>query len=123
MTMTTTMNTLTDHQRKLLQAILDGKTIVGVVSREPYSQQDLLAAVARPPTSLAIKPDTVHRFIPVLKMPAGSIYMAEGKIDFASAVNPDFNGMKTSCDKLAGVLYVELEPDTMRLVKAEMVKP
>jgi hypothetical protein len=30
--------------------------------------------------------------------------------------------MKTSCDKLAGVLYVELEPDTMRLVKAEMVK-
>ena len=120
--MTTTMNTLTDHQRKLLQAILDGKTIVGVVSREPYSTQDLLAAVARQPTSLAIKPDTVHRFIPVLKMPAGSIYMAEGKIDFASAVNPDFNGMK-SCDKLAGVLYVELEPDTMRLVKAEMVTP
>jgi hypothetical protein len=116
------MTTLTDHQRKLLQAILDGKTIVGVVSREPYSAQDLLAAVARQPTSLAIKPSPVHRFIPVLKMPAGSIYMAEGKIDFASAVNPDFNGMKTSCDKLAGVLYVELEPDTMRLVKAEMVK-
>lgn len=120
--MTATMNTLTDHQRKLLQAILDGKTIVGVVSREPCSTQDLLAAVARQPASLAIKPDTVHRFIPVLKMPAGSIYMAEGKIDFASAVNPDFNGMK-SCDKLAGALYVELEPDTLKIIKAEMVTP
>ena len=116
------MTTLTDHQRKLLQAILDGKTIIGVVSREPYSAQDLLAAVARQPASLAIKPDSVHRFIPVLKMPAGSIYMAEGKIDFASAVNPDFNGMK-SCDKLAGVLWLEIEPDTMKVVKAEMVKP
>lgn len=116
------MITLTTHQRELLQAVLDGKTIVGVVSREPYSAQDLLAAVARQPASLAIKPATVHRFIPVLKMPAGSIYMTEGKVDFASAVNPDFNGMK-SCDKLAGVLYVELEPDTMTLVKAEMVKP
>lgn len=116
------MTALTDHQRKLLQAILDGKTIIGVVSREPYSPQDLLAAVARQPTSLAIKPAPVHRFIPVFKMPAGSIYMAEGKIDFASAVNPDFNGMK-SCDKLAGVMYVEIEPDTMKLVKAEMVTP
>ena len=116
------MTTLTDHQRKLLQAILDGKTIVGVVSREPYNQQDLLAAVARQPTSLAIKPAPVHRFMPVFKMPAGSIYIAEGKIDFASAVNPDFNGMK-SCDTLAGVLHVEIEPDTMTLVKVEMVKP
>ena len=123
MTTTTNMTTLTDNQRNLLQAILDGKTIIGVVSREPYSTQDLLAAVARQPASLAIKPASVHRFIPVLKMPAGSIYMAEGKIDFASAVNPGFNGMQSSCDRLAGVLYVEIEPDTMKLVKAEMVTP
>ena len=116
------MITLTDHQRKLLQAILDGKTIVGVVSREPYNQQDLLAAVARQPTSLAIKPAPVHRFMPVFKMPAGSIYISEGKIDLESAKNPDFNG-KTQGDKLAGVLHVEIEPDTMTLVKVEMVKP
>ena len=167
------MTTLTTHQRELLQAVLDGKELVGVVSDTPHNSQDLLHAIARQPTSLKIKtedknaevkmntmkdilqaiidgkqlltaggspiehktalnylsrgltvtirPETVHRFVPVFKMPAGSIYMAEGKIDFASAVNPDFNGMK-SCDKLAGVLWLEIEPDTMKLVKAEMVK-
>ena len=118
----TAMVNLTTHQRELLQAVLDGKELVGVVSGTPHDSQDLLHAIARQPTSLKVKPDTVHRFIPVLKMPAGSIYMAEGKIDFASAVNPGFNGMQSSCDRLAGVLYVELELDTMRLVKAEMVK-
>ena len=115
------MTTLTTHQRELLQAVLDGKELVGVVSGTPYDSQNLLHAIARQPTSLKIKPDTVHRFVPVFKMPAGSIYMAEGKIDFASAVDPDLNGMR-SCDKLAGVLHVEIEPDTMKLVKAEMVK-
>ena len=115
------MTILTTHQRELLQAVLDGKELVGVVSGTPHNSQDLLHAIARQPTSLKIKPDTVHRFVPMFKMPAGSIYMAEGKIDFASAVNPDFNGMK-SCDKLAGVLWLEIEPDTMKLVKAEMVK-
>ena len=115
------MITLSTHQRELLQAVLDGKELVGAVSGTAYDSQDLLHAIARQPTSLKIKPDTVHRFVPMFKMPAGSVYMAEGKIDFASAVNPDFNGMK-SCDKLAGVLWLEIEPDTMKLVKAEMVK-
>ena len=168
------MTTLTTHQRELLQAVLDGKELVGVVSGTAYDSQDLLHAIARQPTSLKIKtedknaevkmntmkdilqaiiegkqlltaggspidhktalnylsrgltvtirPETVHRFVPVFKMPAGSVYMSEAKVDLESAKNPGFNG-KTSYDKLAGVLHVEIEPTTMTLVKVEMVMP
>ena len=116
------MTTLTTHQRELLQAVLDGKELVGVVSDTPYDPQDLLHAIARQPTSLKIKPETVHRFVPVFKMPAGSIYMSEAKVDLQNAKDPDFNG-KAGFDNLAGVLHVEIEPDTMTLVKVEMMKP
>ena len=116
------MTTLTTHQRELLQAVLDGKELVGVVSDTPYDPQDLLHAIARQPTSLKVKPETVHRFVPVFKMPAGSVYMSEAKVDLESAKNPDFNG-KTQSDKLAGVLHVEIDPTTMTLVKVEMVRP
>ncbi len=116
------MTTLSTHQRELLQAVLDGKELVGVVSDTPYDPQGLLHAIARQPTSLKIKPATVHRFIPVFKMPAGSIYMSEAKVDLESAKNPGFNG-KAPFDNLAGVLHVEIEPTTMTLVKVEMVKP
>ena len=54
-------------------------------------------------------------------MPAGSVYMSEAKVDLESAKNPDFNG-KARFVSLAGVLHVEIEPDTIKLVKAEMVK-
>ena len=110
------MNTMKD----ILQAIIDGKQLLAA-GNIPIDHKTALNYLSRGLT-VTIRPDTVHRFVPVLKMPAGSIYMAEGKIDFASAVNPDFNGMK-SCDKLAGVLHVEIEPTTMTLVKVEMVKP
>ena len=116
------MTTLTTHQRELLQAVLDGKELVGVVSDTPHNSQDLLHAIARQPTSLKIKPETVHRFVPVFQMPAGSIYIAEGKIDLESAKDPAHNG-KARFDSLAGVLHVEIEPTTMALVKVEMVKP
>ena len=89
--------------------------------RQPY---EVLAEISRrefPPERYRVKPDTVHRFVPVFKMPAGSIYMNEGKIDLESAKNPDLNG-KAPLETLAGVLRVEIEPDTMTLVKVEMVK-
>ena len=116
------MITLTTHQRELLQAVLDGKELVGVVSDTPHDSQDLLHAIARQPTSLKIKPDTVHRFVPVFKRLAGGIYMTEGKIVLESAKDPAHNG-KSPLDELAGVWHVEIEPDTMTLVKVEMVKP
>ena len=116
------MTTLTTHQRELLQAALDGKELVGVVSGTPYNSQDLLHAIARQPASLKIKPDTVHRFVPVFKMPAGSVYMSEAKVNLESAKDPAHNG-KTQSDTLACVLHVEIEPTTMTLVKVEMVKP
>ena len=167
------MITLCTHQRELLQAVLDGKELVGVVSDTPYDSQGLLHAIARQPTSLKIKtedknaevkmntmkdilqaiiegkpllaaggipighktalnylsrgltvtirPDTVHRFVPVFKMPAGSIYIAEGKAALESAKDPAYNGGNRS-DKLAGVLHVEIEPTTTTLVKVEMVR-
>lgn len=90
--------------------------------RQPYG---VLAEISRrefPPESYRIKPNTVHRFVPVFKMPAGSVYMSEAKVDLESAKNPDFNG-KTQSDTLAGVLHVEIDPTTMTLVKVEMVKP
>ena len=115
------MTTLTTHQRELLQAVLDGKELVGVVSDTPHNSQDLLHAIARQPTSLKIKPDTVHHFVPVFKMSAGSIFMNEAKIDLESAKDPALNG-KAPLETLAGVLHVEIEPATMTLVKVEMVK-
>lgn len=51
------MTILTTHQRELLQAVLDGKELVGVVSDTPHNSQDLLHAIARQPTSLKIKPE------------------------------------------------------------------
>ena len=116
------MTTLTTHQRALLQAVLDGKELVGVVSDTPYDPQGLLHAIARQPTSLKVKPETVHRFVPVFKMPAGSVYMSEAKVDLESAKYPGFNG-KAPFDNLTGVLHVEIEPATMTPVKVEMVKP
>ena len=90
--------------------------------RQPYG---VLAEISRrefPPERYRVKPDTVHRFVPVFKMPAGSIYMSEAKVDLESAKNPGFNG-KAPFDNLAGVLHVEIEPTTMTLVKVEMVGP
>ena len=116
------MTTLTTHQRELLQALLDGKELVGVISDTPHNSQDLLHAIARQPTSLKIKPETVHRFVPVFKMPDGSVYMNEATFDLESAKDPALNG-KAPLETLAGVLHVEIEPTTMTIVKVEMVKP
>ena len=91
------------------------------IRRQPYG---VLAEISRrklPPERYRIKPETVHRFVPVFKMPAGSIYIAEGKIDLESAKDPAPNG-KAPLETLAGVLHVEIESTTMTLVKVEMVK-
>lgn len=57
------MANLTTHQRELLQAVLDGKELVGVVSGTPYDSQDLLHAIARQPTGLKIKTEDKMRRI------------------------------------------------------------
>ena len=106
--------------KDILQAIIDGKQLLAA-GNIPIDHKTALNYLSRG-LAVTIRPDTVHRFMPVFKMPAGSIYIAEGKIDLESAKNPDFNG-KTQGDTLAGVLHVEIEPTTMTLVKVEMVKP
>ena len=54
-------------------------------------------------------------------MPAGTIYLAEGKCDKHAAYDPAYNGTSTG-DKLAGVLCVEIDPDTLELVSVKMEK-
>ena len=106
--------------KDILQAIIDGKQLL-TAGGVPIDHKIAISYLSRGLT-VTIQPDTVHRFVPVFKMPAGSVYMSEAKVDLESAKDPAHNG-KTQSDKLAGVLHVEIEPTTMTLVKVEMVKP
>ena len=106
--------------KDILQAIIDGKQLLAA-GGVPIDHKTALSYLSRGLT-VTIQPDTVHRFVPVLKMPAGTIYMAEGKIDLESAKDPAYSG-KAWSDKLAGVLHVEIEPTTMTLVKVELMRP
>lgn len=112
----TTLNTET---RKILQAILDGETLVnhaGVKINHRTALQELLSHHV-----VKVKQHPIQRFIPVIRMPAGTIYISEGKCDKNAAYDPGFNGTSTG-DKLAGVLCVEIDPDTLELVSVKMEK-
>ena len=76
--------------KDILQAIIDGKQLLAA-GNIPIDHKTALNYLSRG-LAVTIQPDTVHRFMPVFKMPAGSIYIAEGKIVLESAKNPDFNG-------------------------------
>jgi hypothetical protein len=106
--------------KEILQAIINGKQLLAA-SGAPIDHKTALSYLSQG-LPVTIQPDTVRRFVPVFKMPAGSIYMGEGKIYLQNAKDPDFNG-KAEFDTLAGVLLVEIEPTTMTLVKVVMLKP
>ena len=106
--------------KDILQAIIEGKQLLAA-GGVPIDHKTALSYLSRG-LAVTVQPDTVHRFVPVFKMPAGSIYMSESKVDLRSAKDSAYNG-KTPTDTLAGVLHVEIEPTTMTLVKVEMVKP
>ena len=112
----TTLNT---QAREILQAILDGETLVnhaGVKINHYTALQELVSRHV-----VKVKQRPVQRFIPVIRMPAGTIYISEGKCDKNAAYAPGFNGTSTG-DKLAGVLCVEIDPDTLELVSVKMEK-
>ena len=106
--------------KDILQAIIDGKQLL-TAGGVPIDHKIAISYLSRGLT-VTIQPDTVHRFIPVFKMPAGSIYMGEVKFDLERAKDPAHNGKAPFDNTLAGVLHVEIEPTTMTLVKVEMVK-
>lgn len=112
----TTLNT---QAREILQAILDGETLVnhaGVKINHRTALQELMSHHV-----VKVKQHPVQRFIPVIRMPAGTIYIAEGKCVKIIAYDPELNGTSTG-DKLAGVLCVEIDPDTLELVSVKMEK-
>ena len=106
--------------KDILQAIIDGKQLLAA-GGVPIDHKTAISYLSRG-LAVTVQPETVHRFVPVFKMPAGSVYMSVAKVDLESAKDPAHNG-KARFDSLAGVLHVEIEPDTMTLVKVEMVKP
>ena len=111
--------TLDTHTREILQAMLDGKQLVNHAGVKVNHYSALQALASR--HLIKVKPHPVKRFIPVIRMPAGTIYLAGGKCDKSAAYDPAYNGT-TIGDKLAGVLCVEIDPDTLELVSVKMEK-
>jgi 4-hydroxyphenylpyruvate dioxygenase-like putative hemolysin len=112
----TTLNT---QAREILQAILDGETLVnhaGVKINHYSALQELVSCHV-----VKVKQRPVQRFIPVIRMPAGTIFIAEGKCDKDAAYDPRFNWTSPG-DKLAGVLCVEIDHDTLELASVKMEK-
>ena len=112
----TTLNT---QAREILQAILDGETLVnhaGVKINHYSALQELASRHV-----VKVKQRPVQRFIPVIRMPAGTVYISEGKCAKSIAYDPELNGTSIG-DRLAGVLHVEIDPDTLELVSVKMEK-
>lgn len=112
----TTLNT---QAREILQAILDGETLVNHAGVKINYHSALQELVSRHVVKVKQRP--IQRFIPVIRMPSGNIYIAEGKCDKNATYDPEFNGTGIG-DKLAGVLCVEIDPDTLELVSVKMEK-
>lgn len=115
---------------ELIRAVLDGKTVQRRCLDGWYDMPatagtvaDLAAWSEHVPT-LRIKPEPFVRWLPVLKMPGGSTVLVSGRISKKDASNP-YNfprGEWNQNDKLVGVLRIELDPDTLDVVKAETEK-
>ena len=67
------------------------------------------------------KPASIERFIPVLRMGAGTLVLTEAKTDRKYAVDDQYNGRGPS-EKQAGVLHVKIHPETLELVSATLEK-
>lgn len=107
---------------EILRAIADGKSIryMGkdgptVLSAEGAMRHLLNNGAAH----LQVQPEPIQRFIPVHRMPAGSLVMTEAKTDRRYAIDDAYNGRGKS-EKQVGVLCVKIDPDTLELVSAKM---
>ena len=109
---------------EILRAIADGKSVRYTVndSQAVLSAEDALRHLLNGgAVHLQVKPDPIQRFIPVHRMPAGSLVMTEAKTDRRYAIDDAYNGRGKS-EKQVGVLCVEIDPDTLELVSASVEK-
>lgn len=105
--------------KDILQAIIDDKQLEAA-GGVPISHRTALHYLSRNLT-VKVRPDTIKRCIPVLKMPAGSVVLTSAVTERESALDKRYNGQGPG-EELAGILHVEIEPDSLRLVKAELEK-
>lgn len=109
---------------EILRAIADGKSVRYVSKDGPValSAEDAMRHLLNNGAAhLKVQPDPIRRFIPVHRMPAGSLVMAEAKTDRRYAIDDTYNGRGKS-EKQVGVLCVEIDPDTLELVSASVEK-
>lgn len=103
--------------KDILQAIIDGKPLEAAGGL-PISHKTALEYLSRGLT-VKVRPDTIKRYIPVMRMPAGSVILTGAVVDRVSAMDSSYNGQREG-DKLAGILHVEIEPVSLKLVHAEL---
>lgn len=105
--------------KDILQAIIDGKPLEAAGGL-PISHRTALEYLSRGLT-VKVRPDTIKRYIPVMRMPAGSIVLTSAVTYRESAMSKFYNGQMEG-DTLAGILHVEIEPVSLKLVHAELEK-
>lgn len=105
--------------KDILQAIIDDKPLTD----SHGTVLDVKSVLRRLGEGLPVqlKPLTTHRYVPVLAMPAGTLVLNSALADPKSAMSEAYNGRLPS-ERLVGILHVEIEPETLTLVKAEITK-
>jgi hypothetical protein len=115
---------ITDHEAKLLHALAEGKTLCyrGADDLTDLSREGALRHLINGNSAhLRVKPIVVNRFIPVHRMPGGSIVMTEAKCERKYATDDAYNGRDPS-EKQVGVIHAQIDSETLELVSASMEK-
>lgn len=66
-----------------------------------------------------IKPQKLDRFIPVMRMPAGSIWLGEGRISEEAARQTN---QKTAFDTIISVVHLSVHPETEEVELVKVIK-
>lgn len=111
--------TFKDHLQEILNAIIADKQLTNFHG-EPLTT---LQALRRLGEGLPVKvrPETQTRYIPIHRMPAGSVVMTNAVVDMGSVKSDAYNGRHGS-EALVGALEVEFIPETLELVSAKIIK-
>lgn len=72
----------------------------------------------RPDWQYRVKPTNVERYIPVIRSPSGGVLLQVTKPTREEAYQAHFGN-----SGLAGIIRVEINPETMELVSARMERP
>lgn len=86
--------------KDILQAIIDGKPLEAAGGL-PISHKTALEYLSRGLT-VKVRPATIKRCIPVMRMPAGTIILTGAVVDRASAMDSSYNGQREGDTHLQG---------------------